>query len=347
MTDDNNNEPLSQQDAMAALATRLNPESEQGPTGEQQGRPPNEGGDEAEPQDNARLEGGDAREEAGAEDADTKHEEEELPPIELPVAWSDADKEAFLALPPEVQQTIAQRESEREAVLTKRAQQSASEVREAQTLRAQLQSEREQYVQALAPLIQQLQQAVMVSDAELNKLLEEGDTHGYLTAKARADARKQQLLNAQAQQQAILQQQQTEMQRQQGELAKAAHERLIDALPHLADQAKLDAETADMQGYLKSEGFSNDELAVLNGASATDHRLTVIARKAMLYDKLQKTRPKVTKKVANKPKLVRPGAARSKDYKAAERESRSLDALRKNPRSREAAMKAFAQRLSP
>lgn len=58
-----------------------------------------------------------------------------------------------------------------------------------------------------------------------------------------------------------------------------------------------------LKSYLSEAGYSDVEISGL-----TDHRSAIIAYKAMQYDKLQATKPLLTKKVAEVPKVLKPGS---------------------------------------
>lgn len=85
------------------------------------------------------------------------------------------------------------------------------------------------------------------------------------------------------------------------------HRKLIDAMPELADATKAKAKARELGEYLAGEGFSEVEIG-----SARDHRLLVMASKAMLYDRMSKERPLAAKKVQALPKVTRPGAGRTR-----------------------------------
>lgn len=90
----------------------------------------------------------------------------------------------------------------------------------------------------------------------------------------------------------------------QSRLATEAQE-LVKKLPEWKDPAKMQAEQQKLVGYLtKNVGFSQDELA-----GASDHRIVVLAAKAMRYDEMTKTLDTKGKRIAKQPKVMKPGAA--------------------------------------
>jgi hypothetical protein len=97
------------------------------------------------------------------------------------------------------------------------------------------------------------------------------------------------------------------MAQKQQELASAvARERaaLASKLPEAADPAVWAGEEKAIVAYLKNEGFSDREIAYFG-----DHRSIIVARKAMMWDRMQREAPATRKKVVNVPKVVRPGVA--------------------------------------
>lgn len=93
-------------------------------------------------------------------------------------------------------------------------------------------------------------------------------------------------------------------------------------------------EFKETMSFLQNKlGFSEENLFGKRDAQGnilvpgiTDHRLVVLAQKAMLYDKLQGSKPEVTKKVKVAPKMVKPGQPKSQQ----EQQKTSLDKLKQN-----------------
>jgi len=89
------------------------------------------------------------------------------------------------------------------------------------------------------------------------------------------------------------------------EQLEVEHQRLLDKLPEWRSEKVAGDERQRIVSYLTTDdvGFSTDELQ-----HAADHRLIVIARKAMLYDE-QQGKVKVTeKKLKSIPKVMKPGS---------------------------------------
>lgn len=98
---------------------------------------------------------------------------------------------------------------------------------------------------------------------------------------------------------------------QQSENARAMQEKvaqeaqkLIQVLPEFSDPAKGENLRSEIRNYGKSLGFTDAELS-----NVYDSRHVVTLHKAMMYDKLQKSKPAVTKKVSEAPKMLKAGSS--------------------------------------
>jgi len=109
---------------------------------------------------------------------------------------------------------------------------------------------------------------------------------------------------AQAEQQQMQQKFQAEYDARMRKYVEEQNALLVKAVPDFADPAKATTEKKALRDYLGAQGFQDDELAQL-----VDHRTVVVARKAMLYDRLMAAKPEA-KKVAPVVRAIRPGAAR-------------------------------------
>lgn len=84
-------------------------------------------------------------------------------------------------------------------------------------------------------------------------------------------------------------------------------QQLAEKLPEWTkDQQLMQREVQEINDFLKSNGFQDEDLEALY-----DHRYVLIARKAMLYDQLQKRKPELLReKVYSKPKRTLRAQAR-------------------------------------
>lgn len=127
-----------------------------------------------------------------------------------------------------------------------------------------------------------------------------------------------------------------QLQAQQNELiAKQAHEiksmltseseKLQAAIPEFRDEAKAKELKGQLKDYLRTYGYSDQEIA-----NVYDHRHVLIIKDAMAYRAMQSKKPELTKKVVNLPKMQKPGAAKSKADIKNERISQKMAKLRKS-----------------
>jgi len=87
-----------------------------------------------------------------------------------------------------------------------------------------------------------------------------------------------------------------------------------------------------MRSYLMKLGYNDQEIN-----SVYDSRQVLLIRDAMAYNKLKKSNVKVTKKVAQAPKVVKPGVPKTKAEQAAKQRRDKLNHLKKTGSVRSAA----------
>ena len=111
------------------------------------------------------------------------------------------------------------------------------------------------------------------------------------------------------------------------ELLQREKQSMLEAIPDWKDAAKASSERDEIKTALRQSGFSDEEIE-----SLSDHRHVVIARKAMLFDKMMAKKPEVQKRVDNAPKPVKPGTPQQRNPKG-ESYIKTRDALRKTGRT--------------
>ena len=77
-------------------------------------------------------------------------------------------------------------------------------------------------------------------------------------------------------------------------------------IPEYSDPNKADQFKINMRNSLRNYGFNDQEIG-----SLADHRFLMVAKDAMSYKSLKDKKPIVQKKVANAPKVVKAGVAKS------------------------------------
>lgn len=129
------------------------------------------------------------------------------------------------------------------------------------------------------------------------------DPQGYLTQRAQAEQWQQHLAYLDSQRQQTAQERQAEAQKQQSEKATTEWNALLGKVPAFKDKAKWDAFAKDANKFGADYGFTPEELRGL----AFDHRQITVLRKAILWDKLQASKPKVQQKVEGRPPVQKGG----------------------------------------
>jgi len=132
--------------------------------------------------------------------------------------------------------------------------------------------------------------------------MKENDPIGYAVKVAELTEKKEQLAQIRAEQQRIAQQQQAEQQQSVAQLVQQEAQKLSQVLPEFSDPTKGEQIRNEIRNYGKSVGFTDNELS-----QVYDSRHVLMLHKAMMYDKLQKSKPAVNKKVAQAPKMVKSG----------------------------------------
>ena len=132
--------------------------------------------------------------------------------------------------------------------------------------------------------------------------MKENDPIGYAVKVAELTEKKEQLAQVRAEQQRIAQQQQAEHQQSMAQRVQQEAQKLSQVLPEFSDPTKGEQIRNEIRNYGKSVGFSDNELS-----QVYDSRHVLMLHKAMMYDKLQKSKPAVNKKVAQAPKMVKSG----------------------------------------
>jgi hypothetical protein len=160
---------------------------------------------------------------------------------------------------------------------------------------------RDQYAERLSVIEQMLNQTEKAEDLSA---LKETDPIGYAVRVAEQAEREKQLTAVRAERQRLAQQQQAEQsERLKAHLASEAA-KLRDAIPEMSDEVKGEVVKREIREFAKSIGFSDQELA-----QVYDSRAVLTLYKAMQYDKLQRGKPQVTKKVNAAPKMLKPGTS--------------------------------------
>ena len=105
---------------------------------------------------------------------------------------------------------------------------------------------------------------------------------------------------------------------------EAQKELAATKIPEFSDPNKADSFKLNMRNTLRDYGFNDQEIG-----SLADHRFLMVAKDAMSFKSQKDKRPIVSKKVANAPKVLKAGVARSNISSGREGVRNKIKTLRK------------------
>ena len=135
--------------------------------------------------------------------------------------------------------------------------------------------------------------------------LYETDPDEYHRKKIEVENKSKALETIKAERQRAIQEQQQEQSKVFNQYLEQQKKLLADKEPESVDPVKGEILRKDMTSYLKKEGYSDQELNMM-----VDHRSFVIAKKAMLYDKMMNSKISA-KQSKTVPKMVRSGTQKT------------------------------------
>ena len=186
---------------------------------------------------------------------------------------------------------------------------------------------RDTYAQRLQVIEQMLTQPTEDLTA-----LKDNDPVGYAIRVAENMEREKQLSAVRAERESVQARQVAENQeRLKSHIAQEA-ERLRSAIPDFSDEVKGEVIRKEIRDYAKSVGWSDQELS-----QVYDHRAVLTLYRAMQFDKLQKSKPAVQKRVAEAPKSLAPGVGSPRLDKDGEMVKKLTKQLKQTGRPRDAA----------
>ena len=113
----------------------------------------------------------------------------------------------------------------------------------------------------------------------------------------------------------------------QGEQSK-----VMSLVPEFNDPGKASKLKSDMKSYLTNVGYNDQEINTIY-----DSRQVLLIRDALAYDKIRRANPKIKKKIANAPKVVKGGSTKTKGEQQARLRNEKLNRLKKTGNIRDAA----------
>ena len=196
---------------------------------------------------------------------------------------------------------------QRHADYTRKTMEVAETRKAAEAQAQQAQQERITYAQNLQRMQAQLEGALQEQKETDWQALLNSDPVEYLRQQHQAQARQAALQENLAEQQKLAAYFQAEQAEAQKRHLEQQQEALLAKLPEWKDEAKAKADKSALRDYLLEQGFAAAEVS-----NVADARAVVMARKAMLYDKMIEKAKAATKKVATLPaKVERPGVGES------------------------------------
>ena len=188
-------------------------------------------------------------------------EAQQAEPIDPPVSWTTAEKERWQSIPRETQEYIAQRETEREKLLTKSRSEAAEQLKGLTAREQAMEQARLQFEQATQVALQGLQSTLQGEFADIQtmddvKRLANEDWARYL----RWDAHQKDIA---AKMTTVREAQERQAKDAQDKFAKFAQDQdkaFIERVPDFADKDKADKLQKAAIKTLKSIGFTDDEL---------------------------------------------------------------------------------------
>lgn len=259
-----------------------------------------------------------------AED-ETDQPEAEDPPIEAPVSWNAEEKKLFATLPPQAQQALLRRESEREGALTRASQEAAERKKASDDFLQTAANERAQHVNLLQSIVLQLQpDLARFQNIDWVQLAQENPAQWAALSEQRNQVLGR-INAAHTHIQNIQQQNEVANVKATKERLQVEHGRLLAVMPEIAAPEKGRAFTKDIVAYANRYGITEQDIAGIQ-----DHRYFLILRDAMTASRNEEARKAaLAKKVpaqGSNVRVLRP-AARSEGN---EGEGRRLAALRGN-----------------
>ena len=201
----------------------------------------------------------------------------------------------------------------RQADYTKKTQELSEQRRNIEQLESQynsqlgqMQQERQQYMDALNQLIQQSMGGLeQFSNVDWNRLKEE-DPIEFITKRDEYREAQERVRSGQHQYTLEQQKQAGEMQALQQQVLQQEHAQMVEKIPEWGDPTQQKVLATGLREYATGQGYTEEEIG-----SLVDHRSLIVLMKAQKYDELQRADVK-TKKVKNKPRVVRSGKGSGK-----------------------------------
>ena len=186
----------------------------------------------------------------------------------------------------------------------------------------QIRNERQQYMQTLQNIIDNTGQNFdQFLEVDWDSLKDTNPIE-YVTKREEYRELQERIQAMQHEQQSVLHKQSEDAKKLHAQTLQQEHKHLVSALPEWGDPEKQREIGLGLRDYAKQQGFADQEISEL-----VDHRHFLVLRKAMLYDKLNTSDVK-SKKLKNKPRVVRSGKGMSKSADKKGKRTKSMKRLK-------------------
>lgn len=258
-------------------------------------------------------------EEKPKDEPDEEKEKEEEPKDAPEASDEDEDEEAPV---PEVRKlkvkVDGQEQEIDEAEVVKGYSRTADYTRKTQALaeerkkfdaeeREPLRQERQYYAETVARLEEAMEALMPTREpdwaVERTRLTPEEFTEAFATFQAN----RQRMEKVRGEKASVLEKMDHEENRRLRATLKQEQEKLLVAMPEMADEEKGKALKDDLIAYAKSLSYTDDDID-----QVTDHRALVLLDKARRWDELQRRKPKIEDKIDRALESIKPSAAKSK-----------------------------------
>jgi hypothetical protein len=218
---------------------------------------------------------------------------------------------------------------QRQADYTRKSQALAEQRKAYEANLQAIQSEREQYSQALEMMAAQQKNELAQYENIDWKTLKEDDPMEYMEKRLEFQEARDKIVRVQQEQQRVAAEQQQRVQQQLSEIMQTEFTKLKEALPAYADpSSNLKNELRD---YGLSLGFSQQDLD-----SISDHRVVLVLHKAMLQDRAAQGTVRKAKASKPVPKVVKSGTPESKAQRSKKASQQRRERLAKTGSTRDA-----------
>jgi len=187
---------------------------------------------------------------------------------------------------------------------------------------AGLQQERKQYVDALTQVIQSSMAGLETYGNVDWPALKEEDPIEYITKRDEYREMQERVRSQQHTMQIEQQKQAAQMYEVKKQLLHDEHSKLVEKVPEWGEPDSQKAMAIGIRDYALEQGFSAEEIS-----SLVDHRSLVVLMKAQKYDAMKNADVK-SKKIKNKPKVVRSGAGIRKTQESKSKRAAQMKRLR-------------------